>query len=100
MDYLKAIDMMYKNGKSLRDIIVYKETPPTWFESGMDAVSKAPTARNLMPFIFTFEDGKAKISVNGDAEKVMVDIGIAKLHFELGAGGGKWPLGDNAYFER
>ena len=93
-------NMMHKNSKRLQDIMVCKETPPSWFESGMDAVIKAPTAKNLMPFIFTFEDGKAKISVNGDAGRVMVDIGIAKLHFELGVGSGKWPLGDSSYFER
>ncbi len=93
-------NMMHKNSKRLEDIMICKETPPSWFKSGMDAVSKAPTARNLMPFIFTYEDDRATISTNGDAERVMVDIGIAKLHFELGAGCGKWPPGDHVYFEK
>lgn len=30
----------------------------------------------------------------------MVDLGIAKLHFEIGAGGGRWDWGDGAEFHR
>lgn len=93
-------NMMHKNSKRFDDIVICRETPPAWFKSGMDSVIKAPTARNLMPFVFTYEDGKVMISTKGDAERVMVDIGIAKLHFELGAECGKWPLGDHVYFEK
>jgi len=29
-----------------------------------------------------------------------IDFGIAKLHFEIGAGGGKWSWGNNGEFIR
>ena len=28
----------------------------------------------------------------------MVDLGIAKLHFEIGSGGGHWEYGDGAAY--
>lgn len=71
-----------------------------WFKRGMDAVSKAPTARNQFPFVFTCADGRVNVKTLGDSERVMVDLGIAKLHFELGAGNGRFPFGDNAAFIR
>jgi len=60
---------------------------PAWFENAMKAVLKAPTAINQQKFHFTLcADGKtvkAK-ALLGPCSKM--DLGIAKYHFELGAG--------------
>lgn len=60
---------------------------PLWFENAMAAVLKAPTAVNQQKFHFTLcADGKtvrAKALLGPCAK---MDLGIAKYHFELGAG--------------
>ena len=58
---------------------------PEWFEKGIDAVLKAPTAVNQQKFIFTLDGNKvhAKAFI-GICTKI--DLGIAKYHFEIGAG--------------
>lgn len=59
---------------------------PEWFRKGMEAVMMAPSAMNRQRFRFTLVDGntvKAETSGGSFAE---MDLGIAKLHFELGAG--------------
>lgn len=68
------------------------KNPPEWFTQGMQAALLAPTAMNQQSFMIaletgTAEDGKAQVSIvsKGGAYS-NVDLGIAKLHFELGAG--------------
>ena len=60
---------------------------PEWFAAGMDAVLTAPTAMNQQKFHFTLvDDNKVKAkALFGPYAKM--DLGIAKYHFELGAGG-------------
>ena len=59
---------------------------PDWFKSGMEAVLLAPTAVNQQKFLFTLlEDGKVSAQP-GHAFYVKMDLGIAKYHFEIGAG--------------
>ncbi len=58
---------------------------PEWFENAMKAVQLAPTAINQQKFIFTL-NGK-----NVEAKALLgfyskIDLGIAKCHFEIGAG--------------
>ena len=66
---------------------------PEWFEKGMTAAMLAPTAMNQQKFRFEY------VSPNGDgvhrvkAERTFsligytkMDLGIAKCHFEIGAG--------------
>jgi len=62
--------------------------PPEWFLSGMDAVLLAPTAVNQQKFRFILHPGnvveaKALFSMMGYTH---IDLGIAKYHFEVGAG--------------
>lgn len=92
--------IMHRNAKTADSIISVDGETPDWFQKGIDAVRKAPTARNLMPFVFSYKDGKMIVKANGNHERIMVDIGIAKLHFEIGAGGGRWTIGDNAQYHR
>lgn len=61
---------------------------PEWFREGVEAAILAPTAVNQQKFKFVLRDGnrveaKAKFSLIGYAQ---LDLGIAKYHFEVGAG--------------
>ena len=59
---------------------------PGWFRAGMEAVLLAPTAVNQQKFLFTLEaDGRVSAQP-GHAFYVKMDLGIAKYHFEVGAG--------------
>lgn len=89
-----------RNAKTIGDVAPDAEAAPEWFRAGADAVMKAPSTKNTRPFLFTFENDEARAKTVGNHERVMVDLGIAKLHFEIGAGGGKWDMGDNALFVR
>ena len=62
--------------------------PPEWFLRGIEAALLAPTAINQMKFRFSLcgprtVRAKALFSMVGYTH---IDLGIAKLHFELGAG--------------
>lgn len=62
--------------------------PPEWFRAGMEAALLAPTAVNQQKFEFVLHDDNrvdavAKFSLIGYAH---LDLGIAKYHFEVGAG--------------
>jgi hypothetical protein len=77
---------------------------PEWFMSGMKAVEKAPAAMNWRPVIFSNKDGVVTASLPNRSEDktsagMEVDLGIAKLHFELGAGNGKWQWGNGSLFK-
>ena len=59
---------------------------PDWFRAGMEAVLLAPTAVNQQKFLFTLlEDGRVSAQP-GHAFYAKMDLGIAKYHFEVGAG--------------
>lgn len=66
---------------------------PEWFKNGVDAALLAPTAINQQKYSFIYdgenEDGKGKVIANKGFSMVgytNMDLGIAKLHFEIGAG--------------
>ena len=62
---------------------------PDWFRRGVEAAQKAPTAMNQQKFRFRLNaDGTVTASPGGFWGKV--DLGIAKCHFELGAGKEGW----------
>lgn len=65
---------------------------PEWFKRGMEAVCLAPSAVNQQRYYFELRpDGtvaaRAKFTLFGYAA---MDLGIAKFHFELGAGKGNF----------
>lgn len=62
---------------------------PDWFKKGMDAVQLAPTAMNQQKFRFELYGNKIK-TVAGSGFYTKVDLGIAKYHFEIGAGKNGW----------
>ena len=63
---------------------------PSWFMEGMQCALLAPTAMNKQKFLFTMLDNnKIKAEAKGKFYKG-VDLGIVKLHFEIGAGDAKY----------
>lgn len=59
---------------------------PDWFRAGMEAALLAPTAVNQQKFLFTLEEDGRVSAQPGHAFYVKMDLGIAKYHFEVGAG--------------
>ena len=66
---------------------------PVWFNKGVDAALLAPTAVNQQKFFFELilgkKEGKMKVKASTSFSMIgytKMDLGIAKLHFEIGAG--------------
>ena len=89
---------MHRHDKTKESLSESEAPVPEWFRLGMDAVYLAPTARNLRPFVFKYKDGQVTASITMPTETAMIDLGIAKLHFELGAGGGSWEYGNGGHY--
>jgi len=86
----KGINEMYQCGDAVE---------PVWFLNGMSAVSKAPSAMNKQPVLFHLKDCVVTASVKNTSKYLVAfDLGIAKLHFEIGAGGGSWLWGSGGRF--
>ena len=88
----------HRQNKSKEALIEAEEHVPEWFKQGIDAVYLAPTARNLRPFVFEYKDGQVTASTTVPTETAMIDLGIAKLHFELGARVGSWDYGNGSHY--
>lgn len=58
---------------------------PDWFWKGVDSALLAPTAVNQQKFTFSLEAGKVSAKA-GLGFYSRIDLGIAKYHFETGAG--------------
>ncbi|MDR1754083.1 MAG: nitroreductase [Eubacterium sp.] len=76
---------------------IFGDAPP-WFWSGIDAVLKAPSAMNRRPVTLSCNDGEITASISGKKDYEYIDLGIAKLHFEIGALGGDWEWGNGGTF--
>lgn len=66
---------------------------PAWFRKGVEAACLAPTAVNQQKFSFEYiaphGDGIHRVKANKGFSMIgytQMDMGIAKLHFEIGAG--------------
>lgn len=75
------------------------QTPPDWIMEGVKAVSLAPSAINRKPVRVRYIDGRVLIGFDKLDVSCFIDLGIAKYHFELAAGG-RFPYGNNAPFEK
>ena len=58
---------------------------PDWFQRGVRAALLAPTAMNQQKFTFTLQGGSVAAKAR-TGFYTKVDLGIAKYHFEIGAG--------------
>ena len=82
--------------KTVEQVSNASDTTPQWFRRGVEAALLAPTAVNQQKFFFEYAgmaDGhhwvlaKKGFSLIGYAQ---MDLGIAKYHFEIGAGKDKF----------
>jgi len=91
----------HRKTKTVEDMYTSNEPVPEWFIAGMKAVQRAPSAVNRQPVKFTYQAGSVQASVKDVANlNTTLDLGIAKLHFELGAGGGTWIWGNDGNFTK
>lgn len=70
---------------------------PKWFVEGVALAARAPSAKNKQPVRFEYKNYIVTAYVDEKSEFDLVDLGIAKLHFEIGAKG-KFDLGNRAEF--
>ncbi len=91
--------LMHRKSKQPQDLYTADGTPPAWFLQGVEAALKAPSAINRQPVRFTWKDEVVTAGVDGEPEHQLIDLGIAKLHFEIGAGG-KFALGNGGTFTK
>ncbi|MDF2944149.1 MAG: Nitroreductase family protein [Herbinix sp.] len=91
--------LAHRGTKSLVELYTSETQVPDWFSEGMKAVQKAPSAINQQPVQFTYRDGFVTAEVKHTDNHQPIDLGIAKLHFEIGAGG-KFELGNKASFKK
>ena len=71
--------------KSRERVMKVQGTPPEWFIRGINAALLAPTAMNQQKFVFSL-DGNTVSAKAGMGFYSRIDLGIAKYHFEIGAG--------------
>lgn len=87
----------HRKTKGISDIFFSKEPVPDWFIFGIKAVLKAPSAVNRQKVFFEYNDNTATAFIDKKYELGLVDLGIAKLHFEISAGG-KFSVGNPGKF--
>lgn len=71
--------------KSIDSVATCEGTFPSWFRSGVEAALLAPTAMNQQKFQFTCKGDQVSAKA-GIGTCTKIDLGIAKYHFEIGAG--------------
>ena len=74
-----------RKSKTAEQISDVTGSSPDWYRKGLEAVLLAPTAVNQQKFRFALEGDKVRAR-HGIGPCTRVDLGIAKLHFELGSG--------------
>ena len=72
------------NSKPIEETYEANQEVPEWFMNGVRAALRAPTARNQQSYRFILVDEGVK-AVDLGGNRSDVDLGIVKLHFELGA---------------
>lgn len=91
----------HRSTKSSAELSDGLEEAPAWFSDALAAVQLAPSAMNRQGVHFALlPNGTVRGTATDNEEFSMVDLGIAKLHFELGANGGDWDWGSGGIFRR
>ena len=91
--------IIHRKSKSISDMLITDETSiPVWLTDGMRAVERAPSAINRQPIKFSYKNGVVTaIADKIDGDDCATELGIAKAHFEIAAGG-KFGFGNGAAF--
>lgn len=73
--------------KSIQSVSNASASTPEWFSRGVEAALKAPTAVNQQKFRFEYIEGVKVKATRGFSfvGYTRIDLGIAMLHFEIGA---------------
>ena len=91
LGYGKTQGVNHKS-KSVVDVSNASDITPSWFRKGVEAALLAPTAVNQQKFSFEYigmKNNRHVVKANKGFSMVgytQMDLGIAKYHFEVGAG--------------
>lgn len=83
--------------KSIDERIISDQPLPQWVQNGMEAVLLAPSAKNTQKSTFKYENNILSAQIIDDYPMDLIDLGIAKKHFEIGAGG-KFEFGNGGIY--
>ncbi|MGX8682455.1 MAG: nitroreductase family protein, partial [Bacteroidales bacterium] len=78
--------------KTIEQVSNASDITPAWFKKGVEAALLAPTAVNQQKFSFEYigmENNRHKVHARKGFSMIgytQMDLGIAKYHFEIGAG--------------
>ena len=78
--------------KNVEQVSNASDITPSWFKRGVEAALLAPTAVNQQKFSFEYlgmKDGRHQVRAKKGFSMIgytLMDLGIAKYHFEIGAG--------------
>ena len=78
--------------KTVEQVSNASETTPSWFKKGVEAALLSPTAVNQQKFSFEYlgvNDNRHRVRAKKGFSMIgyaQIDLGIAKYHFEIGAG--------------
>lgn len=89
--------MIHHSTKAIESFYECDKQPPEWFIKGIEAVQKAPSALNKQPVKFKYFDGKVTAEVDDSESYRLIDLGIAKCHFDIVADG-RFNLGNGSQF--
>ncbi len=88
---------MHRKTKTIEQRIISDQPLPQWVQNGMKAVLLAPSAINTQKAMFKYENNIVSAQIADDYVFDLVDLGIAKKHFEIEAGG-KFEFGNGGIF--
>ncbi len=83
----------HRKVKGMEERIISDQPLPQWVQNGMKAVLFAPSAMNTQKVMFKYENNILSAQIADDYSMDLIDLGIAKKHFEIEAGG-KFELGN------
>ena len=89
--------LIHRKSKTISEMLTSDTDHPNWLLQGMEAVLKAPSAVNQQPVRFQYKEGVLTAQVTEKLGYELMDLGIAKLHFEIGSNySGQWQWGNKA----
>lgn len=89
--------LIHRKTKALETFYTADATPPQWFLDGVAAVQLAPSAMHTQKVRLKYEDHRTTIHISESFKMDLIDLGIAKYHFEIGSGG-KFEWGNPGLF--
>ncbi len=88
-----------RKSKTIEQMLETDCPAPNWLTAGMKAVQKAPSAVNHQPVLFKYRNNKLTAQVKNKHKFENIDLGIAKAHFVIAAGG-NFDFGNGASYVR